>query len=85
MHALRRLLGLQICSDLFVGKVGQIASYVVGVGFLALSLRKIGTLPLTEAQLFFGVLFVLAVFLLIICGGTLARIEAELTKKDDSS
>ena len=84
MLAIRRLLGLQICCNLFVGKVGQIASYAVGIWFLALSLRKIATLHLSEAQLFFGVLLVLAVFLLIICGGTLARIEAELTKKDDS-
>jgi hypothetical protein len=84
MHAIRKLLALQLGSDLFVGKVAQIASYVVAVGFLALSAREIAMLKLTEEQLFFGILLVLAVFLLIIYGGMLARIDAELTKKDGS-
>ena len=84
MHTLRRFLGWPIGSDLLAGKLAQFASYVVAVGFLVLAVRKVTALQLTEAQLFFGVLLVMAVFLLIICGGTLARIEAELTKKDDS-
>lgn len=84
MNTVRRFLGWQICSDLSAGKFGQIASYVVAVGFFVLAVGKISTLQLTEAQLFFGVLLVLAVFVLIICGGTLARIEAEVTKKNDS-
>ena len=54
---------------------------MTAIGFFVIAVRKIATLQLTEAQLFFGVLQVLTLFLLIICGGTLARIEAELTKK----
>ena len=84
MHTLKRILGWSIASELFVGKFSQIASYVVAIVFFVLAVRKIATLQLTEAQLFFGVLLVLAVFLLIICGGTLARIEAELTKTNES-
>ena len=83
MQTIRKVLGLHIGSDLLVGQFGQVASYVVAIGFFVLAVRKIATLQLTEAQLFFGVLMMLAVFLLIIGLGTLARIEAELTKKND--
>jgi hypothetical protein len=84
MRILKRFLGWSIGSDLFAGKVAQIAAYVVAVVFLVLAVQKVVTLQLTEAQLFFGILLVFAVFLLIICGGTLARIEAELTSRHDS-
>ena len=80
MQKIKKLLGIQIASDLCVARFGQVASYVVALGFFVLAVGKIATLQLTEAQLFFGVLLTLAVFLLTICLGTLARIEAELTK-----
>ena len=53
-------------------------------GFFALAMWKIARLQLTESELFFGVLQLLVVCMLIICVGTLVRIHAELTKKDDS-
>jgi hypothetical protein len=81
MHTLKRFLGKPIASDLFAAKFAQVSAYVVAIGFLVLAIRKLATLPLTEAELFFGLLLVMTLFLLIICGGTLARIEAELTKK----
>ncbi len=65
-------------------KIAQVVSYAVAIGFFVLAVKKLSTLKLTEAELFFGVLLVLAVFLLTICVGTLVRIQAELTKKDDS-
>jgi hypothetical protein len=84
MRALRRFLGWRIGSDLLAAKVAQTTSYVLAIGFVLLAVRKMATFQLTESQLFFGMLLVLAVFLLIVCGGSLARIEAELTKKDDT-
>jgi len=84
MHTLRRFLGWQITSELSGAKFVQVLCYVSAIGFFALAMWKIATLQLTEAELFFGVLQTLAVLLLIICVGTLVRIEVELTKKDDS-
>jgi hypothetical protein len=84
MNTVRRFLGWQITSELSSAKFSQIAAYVVAVGFLALAMKKIATLQLTEAELFFGILQVLTLFILTIYGGTLVRIHAELTKKDDS-
>jgi len=84
MHTLRRFLGWQLTSELSGAKFAQITCYVSAFGIFALMIRKIGRLQLTEAELFFGVLQVLVVFMLIICVGTLVRIHAELTKKDDS-
>jgi hypothetical protein len=81
VHALKKFLGWPIASDVSVGKLGQISAYVVGVGFLVLAIMKLVTLELTEAELFFGILLVMTLFLLTICCGTLARIEAESTKK----
>ena len=83
MHTLGRFLGWQITSELSGAKFAQIACYVSAVGVCAIAMWKIGTLQLTESELFFGVLQVLVVFMLIICVGTLVRIHAELTKKDD--
>jgi hypothetical protein len=83
MHTIRRLLWQPIASDLLAGKLAQILAYVAAIGFFVIALKKIATMQLTEEQLFFGVLQVLILFLVIIHGGTLARIEAELTKKHD--
>ena len=84
MNTARRFLGWQITSELSGAKFAQIAAYVGAVGFFALAMKKIAMLQLTEAELFFGILQVLTLFILTICVGTLVRIHAELTKKDDS-
>ena len=84
MNTARRFLGWQMASELSSAKFAQIAAYVVAIGFFALAMKKIATLQLTEAELFFGILQVLTLFVLTICGGTLVRIHAELSKKDDS-
>jgi len=84
MGKLRRVLGWQLTSEVSSAKFAQVACYVTAIGFFALAMWKIATLQLTETELFFGVLQVLAVFMLIICVGTLVRIVVELTKKADS-
>ena len=84
MHMLRRLFGTQLASDLSSAKFTQIVCYISAVGFFALATWKIARLPLTEAELFFGILQMLAVVMLVICIGTLIRIHEELIKKHDS-
>ena len=84
MHALKRFLGWQISNELSTAKFSQLACYASAIGFFALATWKIARLQVTEADLFFGILQVLAVFLLVICVGTLVRIHAELTKNNNS-
>ena len=85
MNAILGFLNRRLGSDLWAAKVAQVVCYIVAVGVLVLAIFKLGRLPLTEVELFFGILLILAVFLLMICGGTLVRIEAELRKRNDSN
>ena len=84
MNVIRQLLGHELTSDLFAAKFAQFASYAGAIGFLVLAVMKMSKLPLTEVQFFFGLLLILTVTLLMICGGTLARIDAEVRKRNDS-
>ncbi len=84
MSKVRRLLALRLATDLLAAKVAQVAGYIVSLGVLVIATRKLATLPLTEVELFFGILLVLAVVSSIICGATLVRIEAEVRKKNQS-
>ena len=84
MHILKRLLGRSLVSEYTACRIAQLAAYLVAIGILVLAIRKIATLQLTEAEFFFGLIQVLSLVALIVCGGTLARIEAELTRKDNS-
>ena len=47
--------------------IGSIVSVVVLVLFFYLGVRKLGSLALTESQLFFGLLLLLAVFMMGFC------------------
>ncbi len=84
MNALKVVLGRRLGSDLSAARFAQIACYVIAVGVFVLSVFKLTTLQLTETEFFFGTLLVLAVFLSMICGGTLVRIEAEIRKRNES-
>ena len=78
MNVLRNLFRRPLMGELMAAKVAQIACYVVATGVFILAMLKLTRLPLTEAELFFGILQVIAVFALMLCAGTLVRIEAEL-------
>ena len=83
MNALKLFFSRRLSSDLSAAKIAQVACYIIALGVFVLSVFKLTTLQLTETELFFGVLLVLAVFSSMICGGTLIRIEAELTNRND--
>ena len=85
MNAITKLLGRPLCSDLLVAKIAQIACYVIAIGIFVLAILKLTTLTLTEQQLFFGILQVLAVVLMMICAGSLVRIDAEVRNKNVSN
>ena len=84
MNALKLFFIRRLASDLSAAKFAQVACYIIALGVFVLSVFKLTTLQLTEAELFFGVLLVLALFSSMLCGGTLVRIEAELTKRNDT-
>jgi len=84
MNTLKLFFSRRLCGDLSAAKFAQVACYIVALGVFVLSVFKLTTLQLTETELFFGVLLVLAVFSSMICGGTLVRIEAELTKRNET-
>jgi len=73
-------LGRRLSSDRFDAGMGQLASWCVSILVLALGFLKLAALPLTETELFFGVLLVLAVALLIWNVGMLVRIECDTRK-----
>ena len=84
MNAIRQLLGFELVTDLLAAKVAQVVGYVIAIVVFVLATLKLATLQLTEVELFFGILLVLAVFSSMICGATLIRIEAEVRKKNDA-
>ena len=61
--------------------LAQMACYIAGVLLLCLGFYKLNTMgsALSEIELFYGILQVLAVALLMICLGTLTRIAAMWT------
>ncbi len=84
MNAIRQLLGLELVTELLAAKVAQVVGYVIAIVVFVLATLRLATLQLTEVELFFVILLVLAVFSSMICGATLVRIEAEVRKKNDS-
>ena len=84
MSALRRMLCRRLVSELLAARVAQIACYIIATGVFVIALRKLTKLPLAEADLFFGILEVIAVFSLMICAGTLVRVEAESRRRNGS-
>jgi hypothetical protein len=58
-----------ITSQSFDAKVGQIGSWIAANTVLCLGMYKLTKLPLSETELFFGVLLVLTVSLLMVLMG----------------
>ena len=85
MNTLRTLLGQQLLGDVMAAKVAQIACYVIALVVFVVAILKLTSFTLTEAELFFGILQIVAVFGLMICAGTLVRIEAELRRRREVS
>lgn len=81
MEAMHKILTYRLTTRDRAGRAAQFISYVAAVGLLALGFYKLDRLSngLSEAELFFGVLLVLATGLLLICLGTLTRIAAMWT------
>jgi uncharacterized membrane protein len=62
--------------------MGQCACWVAAILILVLGIFKLASLPLTEAELFLGLLLVLAVALLGVNLGLLLRIERNSRRHD---
>ena len=69
------IFGRKITSPGVDAGMGQLACWVGSILVLGLGFLKLGSLPLTETELFFGLLLVLAVGLLGVNLGMLVRIE----------
>ncbi len=78
MRPIVQAFGHKITSDRFDSGLGQLACWFSSVLMLALGFFKLASLPLTESELFFGLLLVLAVALLGVILGMLLRIERKL-------
>ncbi len=79
-----RTLGRKISSDGFDAGMGQMACWAVAILVLALGFLKLASLPLTETELFFGLLLVLAVVLLSVNFGMLLRIDSKRRDQDNN-
>ena len=76
-----RTLGRKISSDRFDAGMGQLACWAASILVLGLGFLKLASLPLTETELFFGLLLVLAVGLLCVNLGMLVRVENSTRKQ----
>ncbi len=72
----------QLSSVDFDAGMGQLACWAASLLMLVLGVFKLVALPLTETELFFGVLIVLAVALLGVNLGMLVRIDGKLHRRD---
>lgn len=79
MLSMFQLLKRQMTSPSFDAKAGQIASWIASALVLILGMFKLCRLPLTETELFFGVLLVLTVSLLGVLIGLVLPIAARAT------
>jgi len=61
-----QIFGRKLTSDGVDAIIGPVAGYAGALLVLALGFRKLALLPLTETELFFGILLVLAVVLLCV-------------------
>ena len=74
--------GSRITSNKFDAGIGQLACWFVATLVLALGFLKLASLALTETELFFGLMLVLAVALLGVNLGMLLRIDSKLRERD---
>ena len=77
---LAQLLGNKLSTPEFDTNMGTIACWVAALLVLVLGFLKLASLPVSETQLFFGLLLVLTVGLLGICLGFLIQIANGLRK-----
>ena len=77
-----RTLGRKISSHRFDAGMGQLSCWGVSILVLALGFLKLAALPLTETELFFGLMLVLAVALLAWNLGMLVRIESNTRQQN---
>lgn len=77
-----RALGRKLSSDRFDAGVGQLSCWGVSILVLVLGFLKLAALPLTQTELFFGLMLVSAVALLAWNLGMLVRIEGNTRLKD---
>jgi|GEM_PF-493614 len=77
-----RTLARKLSSDRFDAGMGQLSCWGVSILVLVLGILKLTALPLTETELFFGLMLVFAVVLLGWNLGTLIRIESNTRKQN---
>lgn len=77
-----RALGRKLSSDRFDAGVGQLSCWGVSILVLVLGFLKLAALPLTQTELFFGLMLVSAVALLAWNLGMLVRIEGNTRLKN---
>lgn len=79
-----RTLGRKLSPEGFDVSMGQFACWVVAILVLSLGFIKLGSMSLTETELFFGLLLVVTVGLLCVCLGFLLRIEYNTRMQSDN-
>ena len=77
-----RAFGRKLSSDHFDAGISQLLSWGVSILVLVLGVFKLATLPLTETELFFGLMLVFAVALLAWNLGMLVRIESNTRQQN---
>jgi hypothetical protein len=79
---LLRVFGLRLSSDRFDAGMGELACWGVSILVLVLGFLKLASLPLTETELFFGLMLVFAVALLGWNLGMLVRIDSNTRQQN---
>ena len=74
MQIIKRLLGWQISSQGLDTRIGQAVFFAGGFLILVLGILKLTSMELTQVELFFGVMLVVALFLLCIALGLLLEL-----------
>ena len=77
-----RTLGRKISSAGFDANMGQMACWIGAICILVLGFIKLTLLPLTETELFFGLLLVIAVAQLQVTLGMLIRVFHKMRQRD---
>jgi hypothetical protein len=84
MQVLRKVLVRSLTAEAIDARCAQFALYAGAVGIILVGMQKLGTLAMTEAERFLGVLLVLAVGLLMVVLGTLTGLGGRLRAEKPS-
>ena len=79
IEKLTRILCFRVTSEPRALIIGSIIMYAGGIGLFALSILKMGTLHLTETQLFLGLLLVVCVMMQMVVGGMLLGVLGRIS------